>query len=297
MKIINKTMDLKDLNSKKAKIVIKELVELNKLFEKNNCCISSWFGDCNPTKNSIKFNLANRGYDYKSMLDYELDLKYPTFLLWEIYWVYSNLHLKEKSLVLDIGGACSLFSFYLASKGMKVVAIDINQKIVDEANRIAKVMNLNYEAICMDAEEYLKSCNLKFDCITSICVFEHIEKNKRKRIVENIHKCLTKDGLVAFTFDYKNPSKFVEINNEDDIKEQLTSNNLRIIGNKEFYDNNINYLISLFYRKPALWRYKFHFIREKEFSKLDFFKVRKENDYTFGAIFQKNKPKNIAKRK
>ena len=255
MKLINKTMDLNDLNNKDAKLLIQELVDLNNLYEKNNCHISSWIGEVIPSKDNMKTNLANRGYDYKPILDYELDLKYPTFLLWEIYWVYSNLHLKEKSLVLDIGGACSLFSFYLASKGMKVVAIDINQKVVDEANRIAKVMNLNYEAICMDAEEYLKSCNLKFDCITSICVFEHIEKNKRKRIVENIYKCLSKDGLVAFTFDYKNPSKFVGINNEDDIKEQLTSNNLRIIGNKDFYDNNINYLTSCFYRKPRLFKY------------------------------------------
>lgn len=289
MKVINKTMDLDDLKGKSAKKIINELVELDNLFKQNNCCISSWFGDCNPTKNSIKFNLANRGYDYKPILDKELDLKYPTFLLWEIYWVYSNLNIKKNSTILDIGGSCSLFSFYLAYKGMKVTAIDINPKIVLEANRIAKIMNLDYKAICMDAEEYLNSCNIKYDCITSICVFEHIEKNKRKRIVENIHNCLNKNGVVAFTFDYKNPSKFVGINNPYDIKEQLVSNKLKIIGNQDFYDNNKNYLISLFYRKPALLRYKFHFIKEKEFPITHFLKTKKENDYTFGALFQRKK--------
>ena len=56
MKIINKTMDLKDLETEEAKKVIEEIVELNKKYEEKGCKISSWFGECEPTLYSKKIN-------------------------------------------------------------------------------------------------------------------------------------------------------------------------------------------------------------------------------------------------
>lgn len=290
MKIINKSMDLKDLESKEAKKVIEELKELNKKYEEKGCKISSWFGECEPTRYSRKLSMMNRGYDYRPILEPELDFKYPNFLLWETYWVYSNLNIKKGDTVLDIGGSCSLFSFYLASKGAKVIAIDLNPEIVKEANRIAKIMGVDYTAICSDAEDYLLNTKEKFNFITSICVFEHIEINKRKRVVKNLHKCLNKDGVIAFTFDYKNPSKFVQIDNVDDVKANFLCNeNLCMVENQDFYDNNINYLVSLLYRKPMLLRWKIRAVLYKELPIKDFFKTHDYNDYTFGAIFLKRK--------
>ena len=291
MRIINKSMDIRDLENEEAKKIIQELMELNKKYEEKGCTISSWFGQCHPTEYGKKISLLNRGYDYKPILqNEEFDFKYPNWLLWEIYWVCSNINVKKGDTILDIGGACSLFSFYLASKGVKVVAIDLNQKVVDEANRIAKIMNVDYTAVCSDAEEYLINTNEKFDYITSICVFEHIEKNKRKRLTKFLHKRLKKDGIIAITFDYKNPSRFVGIDNKADIQDLfLTDTNLKMIENKDFYDNNENYLINVFYRKPILWREKRKGIRNKEFPFYEFFRTKNYNDYTFGAIFLKAK--------
>ena len=290
MKVINKTMNLDDLKTQEAIQIIDELKEIIAKYEENNCKISSWYGECNPSRLSRKLSVMNRGYDYKPILDSELDFKFPNFLLWEIYWVYSNLNLKRGDKVLDIGGSCSLFSFFLASKGIKVIAIDLNPEIVKEANRIAKIMNIDYTAVCSDAEDYLLNTNEKFDFITSICVFEHIEITKRKRIIRNLHNCLKPTGRIAFTFDYKNPSKFVNINTFEDIKEQFLCNeNICMDENQEFYDNNINYLVTLFYRKPAIWIWKLRQILHREFSIKEFFKTIDYNDYTFGAIFLKLK--------
>ena len=291
MRIINKSMDIRDLENEEAKKIIQELMELNKKYEEKGCTISSWFGQCHPTEYGKKISLLNRGYDYKPILqNEEFDFKYPNWLLWEIYWVCSNINVKKGDTILDIGGACSLFSFYLASKGVKVVAIDLNQKVVDEANRIAKIMNVDYTAVCSDAEEYLINTNEKFDYITSICVFEHIEKNKRKRLTKFLHKRLKKDGIIAITFDYKNPSRFVGIDNKADIQDLfLTDTNLKMIENKDFYDNNENYLINVFYRKPILWREKRKGIRNKEFPFYEFFRTKNYNDYNFGDIFLKAK--------
>lgn len=288
MKIINKSMDLNDLNSDDAKEIIKELIELEQLFKKNNCHITSWYGEYNPNKYYRKLNLLNRGYDYCPIIDEELDYKYPNFLLWEIYWVVSNIKFKKGMTVLDIGGACSLFSFYLAMKGVKVIAIDLNKEIVEEANKIAEKMNLDYLAINKDALKYVNDCNLKFDVITSICVFEHIEIMKRKRIIKKMSKILKFNGQVAFTFDYKNPSKFVNINNFEDIKAQFLCNKSLVLkGNNSFYDNNINYLIHPFYRKPIFWKYKIKSIKKGNFPLWEIFRTKKENDYSFGAIFLK----------
>lgn len=291
MKIINKTMDLKDLENDDAKKIINELEELDKKFEEKGCHISSWIGKLDYDPFLSKINLYNRGYDYKpTFKDENLDWKYPNFLLWETYWVYSNLDIKQGDKVLDIGGACSLFSFYLASKGAKVVAIDLNQELADNANKIAKTMGLDYTAICADGEEFLSSTKEKFDYITSICVVEHIEINKRRRLMQNLDRCLNEGGTIAFTFDYKNPSKFVMLNNEKDIKDLfLCSGKLRLVENQEFYDNNINYLVEPFYRKEFFWKYKLYHIKHKNFPITEILKTKDYNDYTFGAVFLKVK--------
>ena len=291
MKIINKTMDLKDLENEDAKKLIKELEELDKKFEEKGCHISSWIGKLDYDPFLSKINMYNRGYDYKPIFkDEKLDWKYPNFLLWETYWVYSNLDIKKGDKVLDIGGACSLFSFYLASKGAKVVAIDLNQELADNANKIAKTMGLDYTAICADGEEFLSTTEEKFDYITSICVVEHIEINKRRRLMQNLDRCLKEGGTIAFTFDYKNPSKFVMINNEKDIKDLfLCSGKLRLVENQEFYDNNVNYLVEPFYRKEFFWKYKLYHIKHKNFPITEIFKTKDYNDYTFGAVFLKVK--------
>lgn len=290
MMIINKSMDLDDLKTKEAQDVIYELSMLIREFENKGCKISSWYGDCDEDPIMTELNLLNRGYEYKPILNSKDDLKYPSFLLWEIYWVYSNLNLKKGDKVLDIGGACSLFSFYLASKGISVVALDLNGRIVEEANKTASIMGIDYKAVCSDAEKYVLETTEKFDCITSICVFEHIEKDKRKRIVRELHNVLKEDGNLAFTFDYKNPSNFVKIDSVEDIEDQfLCNDNLYLVGNQEFYDNNKNYLISFFYRKPAMWKRKIGMILNGEFPFYKFFSTSKENDYTFGSVFLKRK--------
>ena len=234
--IINKSMDLEDFNEEKLSMLCKDIIALEDDFSKDGFIVSSWYGNIQIIKFYDKLEKLNRGYHYKAILPKRYDKKFPSFLIWEIYNVFYGLNLKKGDIVLDIGGACSLFSFFLASKGIEVVAIDKNELLVDEANRIAKAKKLNYNAVNMDAEEYVKTCNRKFDYITSICVFEHIALEKRKRIMLNLDKILSPKGKVAMTFDYKNPSKFVQINNNRDIHDQFGCNpNFIFMGNDEFY--------------------------------------------------------------
>jgi 2-polyprenyl-3-methyl-5-hydroxy-6-metoxy-1,4-benzoquinol methylase len=288
--IINKSMDMNDLMTPDGREFIRDLTSFIDFTIKKNITISSWYGNISGNKFYEKLSLLNRGYDYAPILNEKLDAKFPNYLLWEIYWVYKNIDFMKGKTLLDIGGACSLFSFYLASKGAKVTAIDLKEDLVLEANKIGRELNYDYTAVCADVEDYLLNNDTKYDYITSICVFEHIEINKRRRIVSLIAKRLNDNGKVGFTFDYRNPSKFVQIDTPSDVLSQLSNKNLfEIIGNKEFYDNHIDYLIHPFYRKPIFWRYKFRSIKKGNFSITELFKTKEHNDYTFGALFLKKK--------
>ena len=285
-KIINKSMDLEDFDQEKLDALIKDIMALEDKFKANDCNITSWYGNFDKIKFYDKLEQLNRGYGYKNILPKEYDLKFPSFLVWEIYTVINTVDFKPGDTVLDIGGSCSLFSYYLESKGVNVVAIDINPRVVDEANRVAEKLGLNYKAICADAEDYVKECDTKFDAITSICVFEHIEQEKRKRIINNMHNILKPHGKIALTFDYRNPSKFVNINDEKAVVDQFDcSPHLEIMGNQDFYDNGKNYLVHGFFHWKFFIKYKIRSIKKGNFRKRDFFRIKFKNDYTFGSIF------------
>lgn len=284
--VINKSMDLENFDKEKLDKLLKEIMELDDRFKANGCNISSWYGNFEKNKFYDKLEKLNRGYKYKNILPKKYDAKYPSFLVWEIYTIVNTLPFKPNDTVLDIGGACSLFSYYLESKGINVITIDINQALVDEANRVAKKLNLNYKAICIDAEDFVNSCQEKFDYITSVCVFEHIEEEKRKRIMKNLYKILKPNGKIALTFDYRNPSKFVGLDSPEDVKKQFCcSDRLQVMGNEEFFDNKKNYLVHGFFHWKFFIKYKIRSIKKGNFKKSQFFRVKFKNDYTFGSIF------------
>jgi 2-polyprenyl-3-methyl-5-hydroxy-6-metoxy-1,4-benzoquinol methylase len=282
--IINKTMDLEDLNSERALQIIDELNDLIKALRSKNLKISSWYGSFNLSGDPLSNERINRGYGYQSLEGAADDKNFPWFLYWEIVWVVLNNDFKQGQEVLDLGGSSSLFSYYLASKGIKVTAIDLQKELVDNANHVAKQMNWNLENRVMDMREL--DFNSTFHHITSICVFEHIPMYDRVIINEKIRNLLMKDGKFSITFDYRNPSAFAQINSPRYVYEQFVRpSGLKIRGNKEFTDNGKNYLLHPFYSKKRLWNYKRISIQKGHFKPWDFFKTKSTNDYTFGALF------------
>lgn len=283
-KIINKTMDLEDLKSGRALQLIYELNDLINKLRSENLKISSWYGSFNLSGDPLSNERINRGYGYQSIGGAADDKNFPWFLYWEIVWVVLNNDFKQGQEVLDLGGSSSLFSYYLASKGIKVTTIDLQKELVDNANHVAKQMNWNLKNQVMDMREL--EFHSKFNHITSICVFEHIPMYDRVIINEKIRDLLMEDGKFSITFDYRNPSKFAQINSPQDVYKQFVqASGLRIRGNKEFADNGKNYLLHPFYYKKRLWNYKRIAIQKGHFKPWDFFKTKNTNDYSFGALF------------
>ena len=257
--IINKTMERSDLESEKAITIIAELNNLVRYLKRVNLRTSSWYGSFELTGNKDSFEVANRGTDYKPLKDAVDDKNFPWFLYWEIVWVVLNSNFKRGQKVLDLGGSSSLFSYYLASRGLEVTTVDLQEELVTNANGVAFHMQWDLDNYLMD----MKKLNLttQFDHITSICVYEHIPMFDRVEINKGIKKLLVPGGYFSITFDYKNPSELAMINTPEDVYEQFVkSSGLRLRGNSSFLDNNKTYLNHPDFNKP----------------------------YTFGALFQVN---------
>lgn len=277
-------MDSEDLTSEESSAIIHELNSLIKKVKDKDLKISSWYGRFNLSGDPNSSEWTNRGYGYKGLKGSADDRNFPWFLYWEIVWVVLNNEFCPKHKVLDLGGSSSLFSYYLASKGMDITTIDLQKELVDNANIVAEKMGWNLKNHIMDMRKL--KFDSKYDHITSLCVYEHIPMYERVDINKKIKELLVNKGKFSITFDYRNPSKLAQLSSAKDVYIQFVQpSGLRLRGNRDFYDNGKNYLLHPFYSKRAAWRWKLRYIAKGDISLRDIFITKEANDYTFGALF------------
>ncbi|MEN3046500.1 MAG: methyltransferase domain-containing protein [Candidatus Hydrothermales bacterium] len=97
---------------------------------------------------------------------------------------------KRKGTILDIG--CGLFPYFLTKTKFKTkVGVD---KIKIENVEGIKIININIEKI-----NYLPFKDETFDVVTSLAVFEHIERAKILKIFKEIKRILKKGGFLILT--------------------------------------------------------------------------------------------------
>jgi 2-polyprenyl-3-methyl-5-hydroxy-6-metoxy-1,4-benzoquinol methylase len=277
-------MQREDLDNSEAKKLIKELNELIIILKSRGMKISSWYGCFDIKGKPGTFEVINRGYKYKPLKDVVDDLNFPWFLYWEICWIVMNNNFIPGQKVIDLGGSSSLFSYYLAYKGLEVITVELNQELVENANVTASEMNWNLQNLNLDMTQI--DFNAKFDHITSICVYEHIPISDRVKINQKIKNHLKPGGKFSITFDYRNPSKKALINTPEDVYHQfIEPSDLQIRGNEHFVDTGENYLLHPFYVEPLHERIKNQQIQAGCFDQEEYHVTKHENDYTFGALF------------
>lgn len=120
----------------------------------------------------------------------------------EITKRYLNTYVPEGARVFDIGGGPGRYSIHLAKKGHKVVLLDLVQKHIDIAKIKAKENNALIERyICDDALKLSKYDLGKFDVVLIMGPLYHlIQKEDRKKVVEDALKFLKKDGILIASF-------------------------------------------------------------------------------------------------
>jgi len=286
--IINKTMDRDDLDNVSASKLIDELNQLIITIKAKNLKISSWYGcfDLPAIRNSAEW--INRGIGYTPLQSAADDCNFPWFLYWEIVWLLLNNDFQPGQSVLDLGGSSSLFSYFLAHKGLNVTTVDLQSNLVENANIVADKMSWSLKNIVMDMREL--SLTGQFNHVTSVCVFEHIPMYARVEINKKIKKIIKPEGYFSITFDYRNPSNAAKIDSPEEVDRQfIIPSGLSPRGNMPFYDNGKNYLLHPFYsNSDKVSDYKEWAIKEGHFNASELGIVKNENDYTFGALFLQN---------
>ncbi len=282
---INKTMDLDDLRSDRARRIVDELNSLVRELRARDLRTSSWYGRFHLSGKPHSWERVNRGYGYTPLPGAADDTHFPWFLYWEIVWVALHNEFRPGMRVLDLGGSSSLFSYYLASKGAHVTTVDIKRTLVTNADHVAKQMAWSMTNLVMDMRRL--EFDAPFDHIVSICVYEHIPISARIEINEDIKRLLVDGGRFSITFDYKNPVRSARIGSPDAVHEQfITPSGLTVRGNERFVDNGKVYLLQPFHSRRFLLFYKLGAILVKrEYMPWEFFDTKRENEYTFGALF------------
>lgn len=112
-----------------------------------------------------------------------------------------NQYLKSDSKVLDIGCGAGTLCLYLASKGNKVLGIDISKKAVSNANvsaRKLRLKNVKFEVVNFPK----RSPEGEYDFIIFTEVIEHL-KDENKAL-QTINKLLSRGGFLFISTPSEN---------------------------------------------------------------------------------------------
>lgn len=213
----------------------------------------------------MKAELDRRGLKYCSAAGTFINNTYNPLSeskkLWEDTWILNHIGIKPGMHVLDIGGASTPFSFYLASNGCKVDVIDNdwgNCGIIYNANYVAKKMGWKLKALDQDIASGLPFAANQFDRVFSICVIEHLTSQVRRKMMQEIQRVLKPGGIAGLTTDYDHRRKVCLTDKGlrfgyakkfyDDV---LAPSGLQLMGNLELIDANPseNFLGAFFLRK------------------------------------------------
>lgn len=237
---INKTMDRADLERPECQAVLLELFGLMRRMQARGAPYSSWYGSVDAWPSAWEH--INRGTGYQPYPGNPDELRIPWFLLWEIAWLAANMPMRRTARVLDMGGAGSLFSCYLASRGFEVHAIDLREDLCAQAAKTASIMGWRIAARRMDMTR-LDYPNEYFDHVFSVCVFEHLPVSGRIECNREVWRVLRPGGTAGYTFDYANPQSFGRIDTPDDVQRQFVEpSGLCLRGGGTFVDNGLRYL-------------------------------------------------------
>jgi SAM-dependent methyltransferase len=125
--------------------------------------------------------------------------------LWENSLAVHHSGLKDGERVLDIGGASTPFSFYLASRSCDVAVLDndwANCGTIFNTDYVAERMGWKLKAHDADVAKPFPFEDGVFDRVFSICTIEHLPSAVRRAMMTEVGRVLKSGGIAAITFCY-----------------------------------------------------------------------------------------------
>jgi len=155
--------------------------------------------------------------------------------------------------VLDVGGAMTSTIFYLSGLGDRVVCLDIDEKMVDQTNHIARARGLPLEARTDNlAEETVDPASLGvadgFDRVYCFCVIEHVLPPGQLKLARALGAMVRPGGQLCLTFDYgeEAPTE-APIRKPDDVESIREAIGLPLTGNPSFVDTGDRFALHKHY--------------------------------------------------
>lgn len=181
--------------------------------------------------------------------------------LWENAWVLRHAPIEKGMRAMDIGGASTPFSFYLASRGASVAIIDNdwnNCGTLYNADYVARKMGWDLRAFDHDVARRLPFPDGSFDRVYSICTVEHLTTPTRRAMMREVGRVLKPGGIAGITMCYDPDHKVLLVDKglrfgfrqklENDL---IRPSGLSLYGNTELLDfqDEPHFLGAVFLRK------------------------------------------------
>lgn len=122
----------------------------------------------------------------------------------EVDFIEEHLSLQKSMNILDVGCGTGRHSLEMARRGYNITGIDIADKMLDEARKIAKAEGLSVEFIQADATKF--AFDKDFDAAICLCegAFGLLDVTEEPflrdlKIIRNICNCLKQNGLFLLT--------------------------------------------------------------------------------------------------
>jgi hypothetical protein len=185
-----------------------------------------------------------------------------------------------------------LFSCFLASRGLDVTAVDLNEKLVERGNLIGTRTGWPLRNLVMDMRRPRLSG--RFDHVTSLRVFHHLPFAGRIQVSRQLSELLVPQGTFSLTFDYLNPAPAAQISSRAAVHAQFVrASGLTLRGNQQFHDTGDRYLLHPAYHPDAEKRAWWRAISVDARSGADVAASRArrhpaDGRYTLGALFMLN---------
>ncbi|MBE0538379.1 MAG: class I SAM-dependent methyltransferase [Ignavibacterium sp.] len=94
--------------------------------------------------------------------------------------------IKPDSTIIDVGCGTGRFSFSVADKVQKVVAIDVSKKNIDKANKtLSKKLNPKVSFLHLNLSELVKK-NQRFDCAVMTYVIHEVNPEERVALLKEM---------------------------------------------------------------------------------------------------------------
>jgi SAM-dependent methyltransferase len=168
--------------------------------------------------------------------------------------------------VLDVGGAGSATALYLGSLGDRVLCLDIDERLCEQANVIARRRRLPVESRVTNLAELTvdpADVGDGFDRVYCFCVIEHVQPPGQAVLARRLGEMLRPGGQMCVTFDYgeQAPTE-APIRGPADVESLMEIVGLPLAGNAKFVDTGSRFMLnrhlpetrytfgSLFFKRP-----------------------------------------------